>query len=104
MTTRRDFVRSLATAAVATPLAGPLSRLGDSATRRLGPLGVQLYTVRESMRADVEATLARVRNIGYREVEFAGYFGRTPRQLKAALGNPKCSASELVLQRCCVVQ
>lgn len=87
MTTRRDFVRSLAAAAAATPLLGDLAPLAASPPRRLAPLGVQLYTVRDSMRRDVEGTLARVRNIGYREVEFAGYFDRTPQQIKAALGN-----------------
>src|SRR5690349_19114484 len=87
MTTRRDFVRTVAAAAATTPLLGRLDRLDVSAPRRLGSLGVQLYTVRDAMRRDVEGTLARVRNIGYREVETAGYFDRTPQQLKAALGN-----------------
>ena len=87
MTTRRDLVRTLTAAVASAPVLGQLDRLGVSPPRRLGTLGVQLYTVRESMRRDVEGTLARVRNIGYREVEFAGYFDRTPRQLTAALGN-----------------
>lgn len=38
--------------------------------------GVQLYTVRREMERSVEATLARVAEIGYREVEFAGLFDR----------------------------
>src|SRR5690348_4439567 len=87
MTTRRDFVRALAAAAATTPMLGDLAPLAASPPRRLGTLGVQLYTVRDAMRRDVEGTLARVRNIGYREVETAGYFDRTPQQLKTALGN-----------------
>lgn len=47
--------------------------------------GLQLYTVRAEMQQSVERTLARVAEIGYREVEFAGYFGRTPAQVAAAL-------------------
>lgn len=47
--------------------------------------GVQLYTVRGEMQKSVEATLARVASIGYKEVEFAGYFGRTPKQVADAL-------------------
>lgn len=47
--------------------------------------GLQLYTVRSAMQQDVEATLARVAAIGYREVEFAGYFGRPPRQVASLL-------------------
>ena len=82
MTTRRDFTKALAALAVSSPL---LRSIGRKPTR-LDPLGVQLYTVRDAMRQNVEQTLARVRSIGYREVEFAGYFGRTPAQIAAALG------------------
>ena len=47
--------------------------------------GLQLYTVRSLMAEDVERTLAEVAAIGYGEVEFAGYFGRPPAQVKASL-------------------
>jgi sugar phosphate isomerase/epimerase len=49
------------------------------------PVGVQLYTVRNEMEKSVDATLARVAEIGYQEVEFAGHFRRTPAQLAAIL-------------------
>ena len=58
---------------------------GRAASGNLGPLGVQLYTVRDEMKKDVAATLARVARIGYKEVEFAGYFGRSPREIRALL-------------------
>ena len=83
MTSRREFTRTLAALAATSPLL----RLTDPRPSRLDPLGVQLYTVRASMQQDVERTLARVRSIGSREVETAGYFGRTPAQIKAALGS-----------------
>lgn len=51
----------------------------------IDPLGIQLYTLRGGMADGVEATLDLVANIGYREVEFAGYFGRTPAQIRSAL-------------------
>lgn len=41
-------------------------------------VGAQLYTVRESMAADPLATLRRVADLGYREVEIAGTFGAKP--------------------------
>lgn len=47
--------------------------------------GVQLYTIRGEMEKGVEAALAKVAGIGYKEVEFAGYFGRTPRQIAQLL-------------------
>ncbi len=56
-----------------------------SAGEKLDRIGVQLYTVREGMAQDFEGTLAQVAEIGYREVEFAGYFNRTPKAVRAAL-------------------
>jgi sugar phosphate isomerase/epimerase len=53
--------------------------------RRLHAIGVQLYTVRDAMARDVAGTLARVAEIGYREVEFAGYFDHSPTEIRAAL-------------------
>ena len=55
------------------------------AADRIERIGIQLYTVRGEMQKNVEATLARIARIGYREVEFAGYFGRTPAQIRGAL-------------------
>ncbi|MEO7966704.1 MAG: sugar phosphate isomerase/epimerase, partial [Gemmatimonadaceae bacterium] len=47
--------------------------------------GLGLYTVRAEMEKSVEATLARIAKIGYREVEFAGYFGKSPAEIAAIL-------------------
>lgn len=56
------------------------------------PIGLQLYTVRDLMQRDVEQTLASVAEIGYEEVEFAGYFGREPRALRDTLDRLRLSA------------
>ncbi len=80
---RRDFLGSLAAAAVlprfSTPGLDPLFR------ERIAKVGIQLYTVRDLMKADFEGTIAKVAQTGYGEVEFAGYFGRTPEQVRAVL-------------------
>lgn len=47
--------------------------------------GLQLYTVRDGLDADVEGTLRRVADIGYREVELAGLPGVTARAMRASL-------------------
>ena len=47
--------------------------------------GLQLYSVRDAMRADFEGTLKYVASVGYESVEFAGFFGRTPEQVNAVL-------------------
>ena len=51
----------------------------------LGTIGVQLYTVRSLMAEDVAGTLDAVAEIGYDEVEFAGYFGQEPAEVRAWL-------------------
>ena len=90
---RRDFLGSLAAATV---LPRFTTACLDSLTRaRIAKVGIQLYTVRDLMKADFEGTLAKVAQIGYREVEFAGYFDHTPEQVRAVLdknglASPSC--------------
>jgi sugar phosphate isomerase/epimerase len=84
--TRRNFLATLGVAAL-----GVVSRDTAAAAaivaprRKIERVGLQLYTVRDLMKADMPGTLARVAEIGYKEVEFAGYFGRTPRQVRDLL-------------------
>jgi sugar phosphate isomerase/epimerase len=40
--------------------------------------GLQLYTVRDALRADLDGTLRTIADIGYREVELAGFPGVSP--------------------------
>jgi len=68
-------------------LAGDLARnfAGSFAARKLSKVGLQLYTVRNEMKADFNGTLEKVAATGYKEVEFAGYFDRKPQEVKALL-------------------
>jgi sugar phosphate isomerase/epimerase len=52
---------------------------------RLTTIGAQLYTVRRELEKDFDGTLARIAALGYREVEFAGYFNHPPEEVRAAL-------------------
>ncbi|HMA45193.1 MAG TPA: sugar phosphate isomerase/epimerase [Gemmatimonadales bacterium] len=81
---RREFVGVLAAGAAAFST-GPSSLVLDPSSSRLDRIGLQLYTVRDLMKQDFEGTLSRVAAIGYKEVEFAGYFDHTPQQVRAAL-------------------
>ncbi|MEO8483870.1 MAG: sugar phosphate isomerase/epimerase [Acidobacteriota bacterium] len=53
--------------------------------KQLKKVGVQLYTARDEMAKDVEATLATIASIGYKEIEFAGYFDKTPQAIRQML-------------------
>lgn len=44
----------------------------------LGPIGLQLYTVRGLAKANLARTLAAVAKAGYKEIEFAGLYGHPP--------------------------
>lgn len=79
---RREFVKTT-TGAVATSML-PIGRIA-SARDRIDRIGLQLYTVRNLMQTSVERTLSSVAAIGYKEVEFAGYFDRPPRAIKELL-------------------
>lgn len=60
----------------------------DGMSSRLARIGLELYSVRDAMKADPERTLARVRSIGYDDVELLWSFqnfGRTPAQVRATL-------------------
>jgi sugar phosphate isomerase/epimerase len=60
--------------------------------RRLDRIGIQLYSVRDEMQRDVPGTLARLSEIGYRDVEFAGYFGRSAADIRQLLDTNKLRA------------
>lgn len=83
MTSRRDALKTLA--ALAAAGIAPRSAFGASFADRIDRVGIQLYTVRSLMSKDMPGTLAAIAGLGYREVEFAGYFGRTPAEVKAML-------------------
>ncbi|HJU64811.1 MAG TPA: hypothetical protein VJ596_04005, partial [Gemmatimonadaceae bacterium] len=84
---RREMLRVLV-AAVPLPAATGIFRRADRTSRTAETaitIGLQLYTVRDAMARDFEGTLARVAQIGYREVEFAGYFDRSAAAVRGAL-------------------
>jgi len=79
---RRTFLETATTVTAATLLT---SKFGWAAEHKINNIGVQLYTVRGLMKDDFDGTIAKVAQVGYKEVEFAGYFGRTGKQVRAVL-------------------
>jgi sugar phosphate isomerase/epimerase len=83
--TRRTFIATLGVAALGIVSRDAAASAIIGARRKLKKIGLQLYTVRDLMKADLPGTLAKVAAIGYKEVEFAGYFGRTPAEIRDLL-------------------
>lgn len=48
-------------------------------------VGIGLYTMRSEMAKSVAATLNKLGSLGYGEVEFAGYYGYSAKEIKAML-------------------
>ncbi len=60
-----------------------------------GPLGVQLWSVREQMKTDVAGTLQKVHDMGFREVELAGTYGMSAEQFRQMLDSVGLEASAM---------
>lgn len=87
--TRRNF---LAGAALGAGAVGLSSVAFARRKQKLDKFGLQLYTVRNQMAKDLPGTLAQVAAAGYKEVEFAGYFNRSPKEIKELIDKNGLSA------------
>ena len=90
--TRRQFMKyssgALAMMSVPAVMAHNHSHSGHGANN----VGLQLYTLRDIMQRSVPATLKLVADIGYAELEFAGYYGQSAKQIKQLLDENGLSA------------
>jgi len=85
MQTRRNFLATLGFAALGIGARDAIANEIVLAKKKLKRVGLQLYTVRDLVKADLPGTLAKVAAIGYKEVEFHDYFGHTPAQIRQVL-------------------
>ncbi|PYT90848.1 MAG: sugar phosphate isomerase/epimerase [Acidobacteria bacterium] len=97
---RRTFIGA-SVAATLSAAAKP-AWAADSA-HQIDRIGLQLYTVRGTMKTDFAGTIAKVASTGYKEVEFAGYFGHSPKEVrelidKNALAAPSCHVDYAVVE------
>ncbi len=81
---RRGFMKVGAVGAAGLGLTG----LGAAGARGAGkriPVGLQLYSVRGPLGKDVEGVIAKVAEMGYEGVEFAGYYNKDADEWKKLL-------------------
>jgi sugar phosphate isomerase/epimerase len=104
---RRQFLSTVA-AGAATPAlsawAGPRTipvRQEDIKTALNGPVGVQLWSFREYLPKDLKGTLAKVRALGFREVEGAGLWKHTVKEMRTALDSAglRCQSAHMGFER-----
>ena len=89
---RRTFLFELAAMGVGTSVlaacAGAATSgaaAGNGTGANANMIGLQMYTVRDQLTKDFDATVEQIAKIGYRNLEFAGYYNRTPEQVRALL-------------------
>jgi sugar phosphate isomerase/epimerase len=74
MVSRRSFLVSAGAGIAASSVIG--SAFAAHHEKKIVP-GIQLWTVKSEAAKDLEGTLRKVYDAGFREIEFAGYYGRT---------------------------
>jgi sugar phosphate isomerase/epimerase len=97
---RRDFVKLgvLGVAGLYAAGGDSSNMLGAPAKKRPG-IALQLYSIRKDCEKDLPGCLAAVEKMGYKGVEFAGYYGRTAPQLQKLLDENqlKCVGTHIAL-------
>jgi sugar phosphate isomerase/epimerase len=83
--TRREFLHRSSLAVGGLTLAATLPQAGLAQSGKKIPLGLQLYSIRDQCKDDLPGMLAAVSKIGYKGVEFAGYYGRSAKELRKML-------------------
>ena len=87
MTSRRTFLTALAAGAGAVALRAHSAAATEIeiTTGLNGPVGLQLWSLRNYLPNDFAATLGKIRAMGFREVEGAGLDKRTVAEFRAGL-------------------
>jgi sugar phosphate isomerase/epimerase len=96
---RRQFLGTVAAGLAAAPgLAGAQDEIKTALN---GPVGVQMWTFREYLPKDLAGTLAKVRAMGFREVEAAGLWKHTVEDVRAALKSAglRCQSAHMGFER-----
>ena len=88
MQNRRSFLKLSAAGSLGMLLINPVTGMplvGND--RKSYGVGLQLYSIRDAMAADVKGTLKKVSDMGYKNMELAGYsngkfYGFSPAEFK----------------------
>ncbi len=104
MQSRRDFLAGMAAGLGATALGSTRGWAADKVeikTALKGSVGLQLWSLREYLPKDVPGTLAKVRAMGFREVEGAGLWGHSAAALRSALDKAglRCPSAHMGMER-----
>jgi len=97
---RRTMIAGLAGAALAGGGSSAIARRFARSPffQRIGkPIGIQLYTLGELPRSDMDGTFAQLAALGYRELELSQFYGKKPTEVRAAADRAGLAISSLHL-------
>jgi sugar phosphate isomerase/epimerase len=102
MHSRRKFLGLLAAGVAASAVTPEASlRQAEIKTSLNGPVGLQLWSLRDYLPKDLPGTLAKVRAMGFREVEGAGLWKHTAKELRSAMdaAGLRCQSAHMSFER-----
>ena len=101
MHSRREFLTTLAAASGVAALAPQATAQDEIKTALSGPVGLQLWSLREYLPKDLRGVLAKVRALGFREVEGAGLWKHTVADMRSALdaAGLRCQSAHMGFER-----
>jgi len=85
MVSRRDFLKIGAAGAAALAAGAGAGKVLQAAEAGKPKVAVQLYSVRDRCAKDLAGTIAAIGKMGYKGVEFAGYYGKSAADLMKML-------------------
>lgn len=95
MTSRRNFLKSSALVTAGAMVAPSVISCGGG-TKATKEIGIQIYTIREQLTADLEGSMKRLAQIGYKSIEAAGFaksdagyqfYGKSPKDWSKMLAD-----------------
>ncbi len=100
MHSRREFLTTIA-AGIGASAVAPLRAQEEIKTTLNGPVGLQLWSLREYLPKDLQGVLTKVRALGFREVEGAGLWKHTASEMRAALdaAGLRCQSAHMGFER-----
>lgn len=103
MPSRREFLSTVATALAASRAMSAIAGSPQAAIASPlnGPIGLQLWSLRDYLPKDLPGTLAKVTAMGFREVEGAGLWGHAAANFRKALdaAGLRCQSAHMGYER-----
>jgi sugar phosphate isomerase/epimerase len=93
---RRLFLKTAAVSTLGVVSFSSASSIALAAAKKKRiPISVQVYSVRKAAEKDLAGALKKIAEIGYEGVEFAGYYGKDPKEVRKFLDDAglKCSGT-----------